>query len=383
MSNEIAHIHRGPTGEVFRADDVAAALPAGVNALRAWAMSLSDATALAQALVRTPFVPDSYKPRVPDRASAEQHQEAYEVAVATAAAAMMHGAGLGFDPMSSLLNLYVVAGRPGLYADAAAALLLAAGHEIWEEECTASRAVVCGRRRGSTVIERAEVTMDMARRAGWTRNQKYQSEPDVMLRARALSRVCKRVAPDVLRGLPCVEDMQDGDEAPAAMAVRTIQRSPLPAPDLPEAAAEAPAPAAEEKPKTTRARKKAAAPPAGASSSSRPQGEEGPPPLPGDESQAETGELVSPQQLTQISGGFAALGLVGRDECRAYVEGILGRQLTDPTKMTRSEAAAVLAAMAEAKDRPQAQEDGAEPEPEPDDQGVLDVEPTDDGPDES
>jgi hypothetical protein len=262
---------------------------------------------------------------------------------------MMHGTALGFDPMSSLLNVYIVGGRPGLYAAAAVALLQAAGHEVWTEDLTASRAVVCGRRRGSEFVERVEVTMDMARKAGWTRNQKYASEPDSMLWARAASRVCRRVAQDVLKGLPCVEDMQDGDDSAPAASPLVVSRAALP--ELPGEAA-----AAEEKPKPARApRKKAAAGP----SSPRPAGETGLPPLPGEDDEppapapepaastgppllpGETGEFATAEQFTAIATGFRDLGITGPAR-REYVAGVLGRAVADPKELTGAEAAAVI-----------------------------------------
>lgn len=343
-----------PTELMNGSQAVPAALPvpAGVSSLRAWASSVTDAVALADALVDTPFVPDSYRPKLDPRASVEQRQAAREVAVATAAAAMMHGANLGFDPMSSLLNLYVVNGRPGLYAAAQVALLQAAGHEIWTEDLTSSRAVVCGRRRGSEFVERVEVTMDAARKAGWTRNQKYQTEPDAMLWARAASKVCRRVAQDVLRGLhSSVEELQDGDDAaPAAGPALVVSRAALP--ELPGEAAAAPA---APKAAARAPRKKAAAGPAGPVSS-RPVGESGAPPLPGegepeaapaaDEAPAGSapplpGEGATPEQLASIGAGFRDLEIYGTAR-REFVSRVLGRPVADPSGMTAAEAARVL-----------------------------------------
>lgn len=321
------------------------ALPPGAAMIRAWAMTAADAHSLADMIADTPFLPDSYRPKLDPRASLEQRQAARVITVQTAAAAMMHGTALGFDPMSSLLNVYIVGGRPGLYAAAAVALLQAAGHEVWTEDLTGSRAVVCGRRRGSEFVERVEVTMDMARKAGWTRNQKYSSEPDSMLWARAASRVCRRVAQDVLKGLPCVEDMQDGDDSAPAASPLVVSRAALP--ELPGEAA------AEEKPKPARApRKKTAAGP----SSTRPVGESGPPPLPGEEAdQAAPAAAEDPagapplpgeagataEQFQAIAAGFRDLGITGpaRGE---YVAKVLGRKVADPSELTGAEAAAVI-----------------------------------------
>lgn len=349
---ELVPLRPGDLANGSHAVPAALPVPAGVSSLRAWASSVTDAVALADALVDTPFVPDSYRPKLDPRASVEQRQAAREVAVATAAAAMMHGANLGFDPMSSLLNLYVVNGRPGLYAAAQVALLQAAGHDIWTEDLTASRAVVCGRRRGSEFVERVEVTMDAARKAGWTRNQKYQTEPDAMLWARAASKVCRRVAQDVLRGLhSSVEELQDGDDTVPAAGSPALVVSRAALPELPGEAAAPERP----KPAARAPRKKAAAAPAGPVSS-RPVGESGAPLLPGeDEPEAAPaadeapaagppplpGEGATPAQLASIGAGFRDLEITGPAR-REFVSRVLGRPVADPSGLTAAEAARVL-----------------------------------------
>ena len=67
------------------------ALPApttdGLARLREWAAAASDAAALVGPLVDTPFVPDSYRPKVDPRATVEEKQAARQVAVASATAA--------------------------------------------------------------------------------------------------------------------------------------------------------------------------------------------------------------------------------------------------------------------------------------------------------
>lgn len=358
------------------------ALPIGASNVRAWVETYTYAAEFAACVVDTPFVPDSYRPKIDPRASAEEREAAREIAIATAATAIVYGAGIGFDnPVQALQNVYVVKGRPALYADAMVAVVQAAGHEIWVEELTDSRAVVCGRRRGGRE-ERVVVTMDQARKAGWTsRNDNYSKDPQAMLYARAAGRLCKRIAQAELKGFVTMEEIADGDEDELeAAAPRTVARTPLTA--LPSAPAEPETAAAEpEKPKARATRKRAAPAP-------RPTGEQGPPPLPGEDAPAAApaapapapaaapplpAELVTHQQLTAISSRFAALGLVERDECRSYVERVLDRPVADPAKMTSAEADTVIAAM----DAQLPQE--AAPEEDEPEQGTL----GDDGPDES
>lgn len=350
------------------------ALPAGAANVRAWVDTYTYAVEFASQVIDTPFVPDSYRSRIPERASLEDRQAAREVAIATAATAIVYGAGIGFDnPVQALQNVYVVKGRPALYADAMVAVVQAAGHEIWVEDLTDSRAVVCGRRRGGRE-ERVTITIDMARKAGWTaRNDNYGKDPQAMLYARAAGRLCKRIAQAELKGFVTMEEVHDGDDELAAEAPampRTVVRAALEA-----------APSAEPAALAARPRKKAAA-------AARPTGEQPRPPLPGQDSKpstasaarpsparpssrpplpGETGELVSSEQLTAMSTAFTAAGLVDRAECRAYVETVVGHAVTDPTKLTTAEADAVITAL---------QEPAADGEPVDDagdgEQGVLD-----------
>ena len=94
------------------------ALPApgndGLAKLREWAAAASDAAALVSPLVSTPFVPDSYRPKVDPRATAEEKEAARQVAIASATAAVLQGVSLGLDPLVALQQIYVVHGRPGM-----------------------------------------------------------------------------------------------------------------------------------------------------------------------------------------------------------------------------------------------------------------------------
>lgn len=174
--------------------------------LIAWAESLSAAHRLASALCVTSFVPRHF---------AGKPEEA--------AAALMLGDELGFSPVSALRSIFVISGTPGLYARSMVALVQSHGHEVWTETDTPVKVVVCGRRGGSANVERSEWTIDRARRAGYTNNKKYETDPQAMLYARAASDVCRRIAADVLSGVPhTVEEMElEAAQKPK----RTVKRS--------------------------------------------------------------------------------------------------------------------------------------------------------------
>lgn len=213
------------TVDIVQADTNALAVLGGANdalaRLGQWVEAASHAHRLVVPLIDTYFIPDVYRPKVDPRATPEQKREAREVAIGNATAAVLQGITLGLDPMTALQQIYVVHGRPGMYAKIKVALVQSKGHEVWTDDLSDSRAVVAGRRKGTDTIERITVTMEQARKAGWTRNDAYGKTPQDMLWARAASRVCDRIASDALMGIASVEEIQD-ELTPAGTGTRTV-----------------------------------------------------------------------------------------------------------------------------------------------------------------
>lgn len=174
-----------------------------------WLRAAGSAEQLARQLVHSFFVPQAYKPGNP------RDEAAVGIAVANATGAILLGQSLGLDPLTALQQIYVVHGRPGMYAKLKVALAQAAGHRVWDEEYTAESATVCGQRHGTDDLVRITITMEQAKQAGWTSNAAYQKTPADMLWARAASRVVDRIAADLLMGIQSIEDI-DEDDAPAA-----------------------------------------------------------------------------------------------------------------------------------------------------------------------
>lgn len=212
----------------------AAGLPptAATVSLMEWAQELGAAHQLGTALCSTEFVPQSFRGK-PE----------------AAAAAILAGKSLGLDPMNALANIFVVSGRPSMYARTMAALVLQAGHTIRRVEATEQRVVYEGRRKGDTTFTRVEWTIARAQKAGYTSNKKYQTDPIGMLTAKCQAEICRVIAPDVLTGIAAtsVEEVELEDigeqttaEADAPKAKRTVTRAKAPVPDLPEIVHEAP-----------------------------------------------------------------------------------------------------------------------------------------------
>lgn len=185
----------------------------GLDLLSDWLTAAGHAETLARQLVRSFFVPAAYKPDT-------RSPEGLELAVANATGAILLGQSLGLDPLTSLQQIYVVHGRPGMYAKMKVALAQAAGHRITEVEYGPERSTWEGQRAGSSDVVRITLTIDDAKRAGWTSNPAYAKTPADMLAARCSSRVVDRVAADALFGIRSIEDLNDGpEEAPAAVRV--------------------------------------------------------------------------------------------------------------------------------------------------------------------
>lgn len=307
-----------------------------LDRLGQWVNAAQQAHQLVAPLVDTAFVPDAYKPKVDPRATAEQKQAAYQVAVANATAAVLQGITLGLDPLTALQQIYIVHGRPGMYTEMKVALLKSRGHEVWVEDLTDTRATVCGRRAGTEYVERVTVTMDQAKKAGWTaKNDNYNKTPQDMLYARAAGRVCDRVAPDVLLGIASVEEIQDSIqvEATAGAGTRTVtprKRTPAPAP---AAVTAAPEPPLDDEP---------------AAAAADPQPE------------APTGQGISPTQSRKLHALLKDTGRADRDHALAHIVSLIDRSIDSTKDLTAAEADSVIAALLEEKaGLPQA----ADPEP--------------------
>lgn len=155
----------------------------------------SEAMQLATELAKSRLLPEHFRGQVAD-----------------VFMALALGLELGLPPVTALQSIYSVHGRPGLYADAMVALILASGLAEYfvPIEISATAATWETKRKGAPMPSRTTVTMEQAVTAGWpAQNKKYATEPDVMLSARAKGRLAKQVYPDVLRGIASVEEIRD------------------------------------------------------------------------------------------------------------------------------------------------------------------------------
>lgn len=261
--------------------------------LVAWAEAASAANSLARALSATAFVPAAMKNP------------------GDATAAILMGDELGLSPLAALRSIYVVHGTPALYARSMVALAQSHGHEIWTEETSDSKVVVCGRRRGSDKVERAEWTIQRAQKAGYTNNKKYGSNPQEMLYSKAAGEVARKVAADTLAGIPySVEDIELGETPTVTVtretvAKRTVARKAKSDP--------APEPAPEEAAPDTEPVDLADAP-----------------------------EALSDKTRAEMFALLHERGIEDRDRQIAGIVAIIGREIESRSELTEDEARAVI-----------------------------------------
>lgn len=130
-------------------------------------------------------------------------------------AAIMAGAELGLAPMQSLRAIVIIKGKPTLAADAMGALVKSKA-DICEylvlKESSAKVARYETKRRGDPTPTTMAFSIEEAAQAGLTGGESWRKYTAAMLRARALSAICRAVYPDLLLGVYDPDEL--GGETP-------------------------------------------------------------------------------------------------------------------------------------------------------------------------
>lgn len=165
-----------------------------------------------------------------------------QLSTAQAFCVMQKGVEAGIAPMTALQHLKVVRDTVTIYAEGMRALILGQGHRIDIEECTDKQAKVTGYRKESpdkpyTVT----FTFKDAEKAGLTKSNgrmpsQYELRPNVMLLARATTRLGREYFADAICGLSYtpeeVEEIYASEQDPPPAKP---QPEPQPAPESPPA----------------------------------------------------------------------------------------------------------------------------------------------------
>ena len=140
-----------------------------------------------------------------------------------AAAAIIRGTALGFDPDGALESFFVIQGKTGMYGQAMIAVAENVGCRVWEEEATDESVTLCGTKPGDDYVHRVTWTMQRAKTAGYTSNKRYNTNGQQMLRSKCQGELARILAPGALLGL-YTEHEQEAFAPVKATATRADRR---------------------------------------------------------------------------------------------------------------------------------------------------------------
>lgn len=180
--------------------------------------SLTEAIQFAETLSRSEIVPKDFK------------GNAGNILVA-----IQWGLELGLQPMQAMQNIAVINGRPSLWGDAVIALVKGSSLCEYIYETVDNGVATCRVKRKGEEEQVRVFTMDDAKQAGLLGKQGPWSQyPKRMLQMRARAFALRDVFPDVLKGMPIAEEVQDyeiKDITPKPEKPLSIENQP--APELP------------------------------------------------------------------------------------------------------------------------------------------------------
>jgi len=321
--------------------DIVQAVPNGQ--LDDWIMVADKVVKLAEVIANSPFVPNGLRGSVP-----------------ATAAAILTGRELGVPPMTSLANIHVIQGKPGLSALVMRALIQSKGHDWQDVHVSDTRVVVRGRRKGESEWTEASFTADQAAKA----KIMLGGYPQDKLYARATARLARRKFADVIAGMPySAEELEDGfdDDTPADIAAeRTAAEQPK---------ADRPRTAQRKQRAPKNASPAEAVPPSAEPAPPSQAAGEALPPLPGEEETSvpddtdyDTPGTVTPEQLKKIwtvLGKEFSFTADEKEQARVVCAHIVEHDLASSKDLSRNEAKAVLDTLAHWQH--QAKERGEEP----------------------
>jgi len=129
--------------------------------------------------------------------------------------AIQMGRELGLPPMAALQNIAIINGRPGVYGDAALALVRGSGllvfySQVWEGSGDSRLAKVTARRKGDTSDTVQTFSVQDAKKANlWGKQGPWSQYPDRMLLFRARGFILRDMFSDVLKGFKTTEELAD------------------------------------------------------------------------------------------------------------------------------------------------------------------------------
>ena len=123
---------------------------------------------------------------------------------------------MNLSPLTVMQNLNVIHGKPSWSSQFITSNILGCGrfknfdYVVTGKDQTLSVQCQAIRLEDKKLVKGTAVTMKMAQQEGWTRkNPKYQSMPEIMLKARAATFFGRQYIPDLLLGVQTSEEVVD------------------------------------------------------------------------------------------------------------------------------------------------------------------------------
>lgn len=306
---------------------------AALGVLDMYADAIDRAYNFAEKLCRTPLVGNVYRGKPAD-----------------AAVAILYGAELGLNPIQSLQQIFTVHGTPAIYARTMVALLKRRGYRFQTVESTDDHVTVTGTSpNGDT--ETITWTIERAERAGYVPqidertgdfkknsngklvgNEKYLSDPQAMLYAKAAAEVCRKLAPDVLLGISRSHEDLESEPEPGPLRVQSERVSAADILDGEHVDATTPAGSQGGEFRVQQWQ----APEAPSDSSAETDNEQVETPTQDDEPAT---EAPSKEQITALGAALKGWNKRTRKAQLEYLSGEFGREITDPAQLTAEECA--------------------------------------------
>ena len=136
---------------------------------------------------------------------------------------------MNLSPLTVMQNLNIIHGKPSWSAQFIASTIMSCGRfsnfdylvkgqgETLEVQCVATRL------EDNKQVKGSAVSMRMARQEGWTKNSKYSSMPELMLRNRAATFFGRQYIPDLLLGVQTSEEVIDIEPEPINVSESSVQ----------------------------------------------------------------------------------------------------------------------------------------------------------------
>ena len=122
---------------------------------------------------------------------------------------------MNLSPLTVMQNLNVIHGKPSWSAAFITSQIIGCGrfknfdYIVTGKDDSLSVQCQAIRLEDNKLVKGTAVSMRMARQEGWTKNSKYQSMPELMLRNRAATFFGRQYIPDLLLGVQTSEEVVD------------------------------------------------------------------------------------------------------------------------------------------------------------------------------